>query len=79
MIGSLSGSLPILEKVRLFVMSIFYLIKVGHTQAMEEMIKSNPDLKLVFLQFVSLFTIALISCPYNRWQIALKPIFLGQI
>lgn len=78
-IASLSGSLPILEKVRLFVMLIYYLTRIGQMQPLDEIFKANESLKPIFLQFASLFTIALISCPYNKWQIALKPIFLGQI
>lgn len=48
-IGSLCGNLPILEKIRMFIMSIHYLIKVGNTTPIEEMLKANTDLKPVFL------------------------------
>jgi hypothetical protein len=75
----LYGALPILEKVRLFIMSIYYLIRIGQTTSLDEVFRSNSNLKPAFLQFATLFTISLVSCPYSRWQIPLKPIFLGQI
>ena len=48
-LGCLSGVLPILEKIRLFVMFCHYVIKVGNLKVVEEVLEHSKDLKQVLL------------------------------
>ena len=53
----------------------FYLQKGSDIKPLAEIFTHKPDLKPVFLQMVTLYTISEVACPYQVWKSSIKPLF----
>ena len=57
----------------------FYLQKGSEIKPLAEIFTHKPDLKPVFLQMVTLYTISEVACPYQVWKSSIKPLFTQSI
>jgi hypothetical protein len=55
-----------LEKLRLFVTMLQYMLKEGHATSFDEAVKPEEN-KKVFLQYAMLFSIALLASAHDHW------------